>query len=224
MRKLFHYPLCAFSRTVRIALSEKHLDCEMVYEAPWAPSDDLLELNVSGELPVLVDINGVSVHGNSAIREYLEEVYPEVNLLGGDFQQRAEARKISDWVNFVFHRDVYFPIIREKILKRFAKDIDRRPDPACIRSASSKLGTHMGYIAWLVDRRSWLAGKELSVADISAAAFVSVLDYLGIIQWHKYELVKDWYVRIKSRPSFRCVLNDNLPQVPPAADYANLDF
>lgn len=224
MRKLFHYPLCGFSRCVRIELSEKRLDYELIYETPWDPSDDLFEYNLSGTIPVFVDINGNSIYGFSAIREYLDEVYPELNLIGTDLQQRAEARKIADWFAFIFYRDVYYPIIKEKILKRFSRDIDKKPDPSCVRLASSKLSTHMEYMSWLIERRNWLAGKDFSVADITAAAFISVLDYLGAIAWNKYDTVKDWYVRIKSRPSFRSILADNLPQVPPAKDYANLDF
>ncbi|MBQ2176407.1 MAG: glutathione S-transferase family protein, partial [Alphaproteobacteria bacterium] len=128
------------------------------------------------------------------------------------------------WANNTLYKDVYQPVIRERILKRFVKDTDKRPDPACIREAGTKLNNHMEYIAWLVDRRNWLAGKEFSIADIATASLLSVMDYLGIIQWHKYELVKSWYVRIKSRPSFRSILQDNVPQIPPASNYANLDF
>ena len=82
----------------------------------------------------------------------------------------------------------------------------------------------MEYISWLIDRRNWLAGKDFSVADIYAASFISVLDYLGIVPWSKYEIAKGWYARIKSRPTFRNILKDNLPQVPPSADYSNPDF
>ncbi len=224
MRRLFHYPLSGLARAVRVILAEKHLDYELVYETPWKPSDELIENNVSGEVPTLIDTNGVVTYGNSAIREYLDEVYPDIPLIGLDYQQRAEARTIADWANNTLYKDVYQPVIRERILKRFVKDTDKRPDPACIREAGTKLNNHMEYIAWLVDRRNWLAGKEFSIADIATASLLSVMDYLGIIQWHKYELVKSWYVRIKSRPSFRSILQDNVPQIPPASNYANLDF
>ncbi len=205
-------------------LAEKRLDYELVYEAPWKPSDELLEYNISGEVPTLIDTNGIITYGNSAIREYLDEVYPDIPLIGTDYQQRAEARTIADWAHNILYKDVYQPVIYERILKRFIKDADKRPEPACIREAGTKLNNHMEYIAWLIDRRNWLAGKEFSIADIATSSLLSVLDYLGIIQWHKYELVKSWYVRIKSRPSFRNILQDNVPQIPPATDYANLDF
>lgn len=224
MRKLYQYPLSGLSRAVRIILAEKHLDYEMVYETPWDPSDELIDYCISGDVPVLVDTSGTVVYGSSAIREYLDEIYPEVRLVNGDYHQKAEERKIADWFNYTFYRDAYYPIIKEKILKRFVKDMDRRPDPACIRAASAKLNNHMEYISWLIDRRNWLAGKDFSIADITAASLVSVLDYLGFVRWEKFDLAKEWYVRIKSRPSFRTILQDNLPQVPPAKDYANLDF
>lgn len=224
MRKLFHYPLCGFSRAVRFLLSEKHLDFDLVYETPWSLSDELLDQNLFGTIPVLVDINGTSVFGNSAIMEYLNEVYSEIDLIGSNCQQRTEARKLADWFCFIFYEEIYSHIVREKILKRFMRDIDRTPDPASVRSACSKLPVHMNYISWLIDRRNWLAGKDFSIADIYAASFISVLDYLGIIPWAKYELAKWWYARIKSRPGFRGILGDNLSQIPPSADYSNPDF
>ncbi|MDR1609528.1 MAG: glutathione S-transferase family protein [Holosporales bacterium] len=224
MRKLYHYPLCGFSRAARFLLAEKRLDCALVYETPWTPSDALLDQNLFGTLPVLIDINGVSVFGNSAIREYLNETYPEIEMIGVDHVQRAEVRRLADWFDIVFYRDVYFPLIREKILKRFSKDIDKVPDPASVRSACSRLSTHMDYVSWLIDRRNWLAGKDFSIADIHAASLISVLDYLGVIVWDKYEVAKSWYAKIKSRPGFRSILSDNLPQVPPAPEYSNPDF
>lgn len=224
MRRLFHYPLCGFSRIARFILSEKHLDFELVYEAPWDPSDELLDQNLIGTLPVLQDISGITVFGDSAIREYLEEVYIEKPLIGSDYADRAEARRIADWFSFIFYEEVYKPIINEKIIKRFSKNIVRTADPASIRTAGNKLAVHMDYITWLIDRRNWLAGKDFSIADICAASFLSVLDYLGVVSWNKFEIAKSWYARIKSRPSFRNILKDNLSQIQPSPDYSNPDF
>lgn len=205
-------------------MAEKRLDFELRYEAPWSPSEDLLDVNVLGRIPVLIDINGNSIFGPCAIREYLEELYPETNLIGSDDSSRAEARRIADWFSFSFVLDVYDPIITEKITKRFAKNIDKTPNPAITRAAMSKFSIHLDYLSWLIDRRNWLAGKDFSIADIYAAAFLSVLDYLGFVPWEKYEAVKNWYARIKSRPSFRNILQDHLSQIPPSKEYSNLDF
>jgi glutathione S-transferase len=86
------------------------------------------------------------------------------------------------------------------------------------------MGPHLEYIAWLIDRRNWLAGDDFSLADITAAAHLSALDFIGDVPWDRYGGAKDWYARVKSRPSFRPLLSDALPGVTPPAHYADLDF
>ena len=83
---------------------------------------------------------------------------------------------------------------------------------------------HGDYIGELVDARNWLAGEEISLADMAAAAHLSCLDYLGDIPWEEFSQVKDWYVRVKSRPSFRPLLGDYISGMPPPRHYADLDF
>lgn len=225
MRVLYHFPLCAFSRTVRIILAEKRLDFSLEYEQPWNISEELLTLDPIGIIPLFQDINGICVSGSSAVREYIEEIYPEPNIIGSSPEARAESRRIADCFSFAFFKDVYLDIITERILKRFSRNMTERiPDTAKMRSAMAKANTYIEYISWLVDRRNWLAGQYFSIADIYASSFISVLDYLGCINWSKHEIAKGWYVRIKSRPSFRSILKDNLSQIPPSKDYANLDF
>ena len=70
----------------------------------------------------------------------------------------------------------------------------------------------------------WIAGRRLGQADLVAAAHLSVLDYFGEIAWASYPALKDWYVRMKSRPCFRPLLADRLPGQPPVAHYDDLDF
>ena len=56
------------------------------------------------------------------------------------------------------------------------------------------------------------------------AAHLSVLDYFGEITWANWPSLKDWYVKMKSRPSFRPLLADRFQGLAPAAWYADLDF
>jgi glutathione S-transferase len=53
-----------------------------------------------------------------------------------------------------------------------------------------------------------------------------VLDYLGEIDWSEAPAVKDWYQRLKSRPSFRPLLAERVRGVTPVSisHYADLDF
>ena len=43
----------------------------------------------------------------------------------------------------------------------------------------------------------------------AAAAHLSAVDYLGDVPWDEDETAKNWYARIKSRPSFRTLLDRN---------------
>ena len=56
------------------------------------------------------------------------------------------------------------------------------------------------------------------------AAHLSALDYFGEVPWTDYPQAAEWYVRMKSRPSFRTLLADRVPGQPPTMTYAELDF
>ena len=69
------------------------------------------------------------------------------------------------------------------------------------------------------------------MADFSAAAQISVLEYIGEVPWDRtengallFEETKNWYARVKSRPSFRAILTDRIAGVIPAPHYGDLDF
>jgi glutathione S-transferase len=98
------------------------------------------------------------------------------------------------------------------------------PDSTAIRAARSNIRYHLDYIGWLLKERNWLAGDRMSYADLAAAAHLSTADYLGDVPWHENETAKNWYARIKSRPSFRPLLGESLPGMTPSPSYANLDF
>jgi glutathione S-transferase len=50
------------------------------------------------------------------------------------------------------------------------------------------------------------------------------VDYLGDVPWGESEYARNWYARMKSRPSFRAILADVSGALPPAAHYADPDF
>jgi len=65
--------------------------------------------------------------------------------------------------------------------------------------------------------------RRATFADLAAAAHFSAQDYFGLVPWADFPDVKDWYQRVKSRPSMRPLLADRI-ETAPAAHYANLDF
>ena len=97
-------------------------------------------------------------------------------------------------------------------------------EEGALRAIRANIRYHLSYVNHLAHERRWLAGDEMSFADMAAAGHVSVLDYLGEIAWESFPAAKSWYARMKSRPSFRELLTDRMPGVAPARIYADLDF
>lgn len=222
MRKLYHYWLCPFSRKIRILLSEKKLSFELVVIKPWENNSSFFPLNPEGLPPVLTDDDGKNTANAYAIAEYLEEVYFEPSFLGKTSAQRAEVRRLIAWFDEKFNGEVTHNLVYEKVLKR--KMGQGGPDSAAIRIGNANIHDHLEYISWLCDHRKWLAGDEFSLADISAAAHLSCIDYLGDVPWDKHPVAKLWYARIKSRPSFRDILAEVVPGIAVPPHYTNLDF
>jgi glutathione S-transferase len=221
MRVLYHSLLSAASRKVRVVLAEKNLDFTMKAEKPWERRPEFLALNPAGEVPVLIDGDNV-LAGTDAIVEYLDETYREKMLIGINPLDRAEVRRLVAWFDVKMDREVTENLIGEKMMKRMIGE--GQPNSQAIRAGHANLPHHLDYIGYLVDRRRWLAGDHFSVADITAAAHLSTLDYLGDVPWDGHELAREWYARIKSRPSFRPILADHVPGLPPPKHYADLDF
>ncbi len=222
MRTLYHLWLSPFCRKVRLVLLEKEIDFELKAENVWERREEFLALNPACEVPVLVEPEGVALCGSDPISEYLDEIHPEPALLGQHPRQRAEVRRLVAWFDGKFNREVTENLVGEKMMKRFLGLGE--PDSGAIRAGYENIHTHLDYIAYLIERRTWLAGDRLSLADVAAAAHLSAVDYLGDVPWEAHQGAKDWYARVKSRPSFRSLLEDAIPGAPPARHYANLDF
>lgn len=221
MRTLYHHSVSPLSRLVRIALAEKGVAYEARVEKPWERQESFLALNPAGEVPVLLEADGTRVVG-AAILAYLEEVYPDSPLLTGSAAQRAEIRRLTDWFLRKFEREVTEHLVGEKLIKRLSAE--GHPDALAIRAGLANIHYHLDYISFLSERRRWLAGDQISYADLAAAAEISTIDYINCVPWDDHQEARQWYARLKSRPSFRPLLSDLIPGVRPPPHYADLDF
>ncbi|WP_297370524.1 glutathione S-transferase family protein [Acidocella sp.] len=222
MRVLYHLPLSPYSRKVRLVLSEKRLPFELKVEKVWERSPGYLELNPACTVPTLVDSNGLVVPDSRVICEYLEEAYPDVALLSHEFEERVETRRLVAWFDEKFFSEVTRHLLWEKTMKQALKL--GPPDANALRAGYANLKQHLVYIGWLAEHRRWLAGDNLSLADFAAAAQLSALDYLGDVDWSASQGARDWYAKIKSRPSFRAILQDKVNGIAPPPHYTDLDF
>ncbi|SNY90093.1 glutathione S-transferase [Cohaesibacter sp. ES.047] len=228
MLLLYHTKMSIPSRFARLVLAECKAGAELSEILPWERKEDFLLVNPAGSVPVLRENDGPPVCGASVIAEYLDETrgysLGARRLLPDHPNERAEVRRLMHWflVKAVDESAQFF--IEEKIYKRQRNDGNSSPDSTILRAARANLKIHLNYIAYLAERRNWMAGEHFSYADLAAGAFLSSIDYIGEIPWEAAPVVKDWYQRIKSRPAFRPILADSLKGIPPSNHYMDLDF
>ncbi|WP_293901819.1 glutathione S-transferase family protein [Phenylobacterium sp.] len=225
-RILHHFPLDPVSRLVRLALGEKRLPFAEVSVRYWERPRELTKLNPSGMVPVLVETEPgqpplVLCEGR-AILGHLEEAYPEPALISREPAERAEARRLMTWFEGKFAFEAGGYILHEKVEKRLMGL--GAPELANLRQGKDALKVHLFMLDDLLQAREWLAGKRLSMADFTAAAHLSVIDYFGDVAWKEFPAAKTWYMKLKSRPCFRPLLADRWPGLAPARHYDDLDF
>lgn len=230
MLTLFHHPLLAPCRFIRLVFGEFGEEIALIEEQPWARRKELLAINPAGTMPVLLAEGDTPIVGATVIAEYLDEtrgaLKRDKRLLAENPMDRAEIRRLADWYLTKTESEVTRHILRERVFKpQMPTDAGGgAPDVAAIRAARANVKQHLKYTNWLAGSRNWLAGSRITYADLAAAATFSTLDYLGEIDWSENPAARDWYVRVKSRPSFRDLLNDRVRGLPPSAHYADLDF
>lgn len=222
MWQLYSFPLCPFSRKVRLLLSEKGVGYELRRENPWDARERFLSLNPAGRTPVLRDTDkGTVLVDSRAICEYFEETNDQNPMINGTAANRAEIRRLVALFDENFFGDVTGPLLHEKMKKRLV--LRAPPDSRILRETMRLANDHLDYMDYLIDTRPWLAGATMSLADLAAAAQISVADYLGGIDWSGHEQTRGWYSVFKSRPSFRPLLADRMDGIHPPAHYSDVN-
>jgi glutathione S-transferase len=221
MWTLYQFPLCPFSRKVRLLMGEKGVPYELKRENPWERRDEFLQHNPAGHTPVLRNEDrDITLVDSRAICEYFEETVDKSQMIIGTAANRAEIRRLVALFDENFFDDVTAPLLNEKMHKRLTR---QPPDSRALREAMRLADAHLDYLDYLIDRRPWLAGATMSLADLTAAAQVSVADYLGGIDWSHHEQAASWYAVFKSRPSFRPLLSERMEGVTPPSHYADVN-
>lgn len=225
---LFHHPTCPLSRQVRIYLKELNIQFNATQENYWLQRPEFLKINPSGNLPVLVDNqephnnDPIYVLGIYPIIEHLIERHENFYFMPQNLVLRSHIRNYLPWFNDKFYREVTKIIVDEKMIRLLMRA--GAPRSNFIKIAKNNLNHHLKFLSNLLDKNLYITSEQISCADIAAASNISVLDYFGEINWDNWPQIKHWYSIIKSRPSFRPILQDKIAGFSPSKEYANLDF
>ncbi|HCY02131.1 MAG TPA: glutathione S-transferase, partial [Erythrobacter sp.] len=147
MWQLYQFPLCPFSRKLRLLMGEKNIAYELVREHPWEGRDEFWHLNPAGRTPVLHDAGrGVSLSDSQAICEFLEETVERNPMINGSALQRAEIRRLVALFDENLYADVSGPLLHERMKKRLV--LRQPPDSRVLREAMKNAHAHLDYIDW----------------------------------------------------------------------------
>ena len=145
-------------------LAEKGLEFDMQVEKLWERRDEFLALNPAGDLPVLIEEDGLILSDATAIAEHLDEAHPDPPLLGRSAPIRAEVRRLAAWFDLKFEREVTRNLVDEKIMKRFLGLGE--PNSQAIRAGSKySHASRLHFVSYgraaLARRQRFFAGRHL---------------------------------------------------------------
>jgi len=222
MLTLYHYQLCPSSRFIRLLLNEYKIEHITQLENYWKPQDEFLLINPAGHLPVLIDNSNFPIIGFNACVEYIRDMDLKPNIFPNDYRKKAEIYRLYHWFDTLFKKEVLDPIIYEKVFSRIIENLT--PNSLNLRNGILNLGFHIKYLEYLLRDKDFLVADTITSCDFFAAANLSVMDYLGLLNLDDYPKLQVWYFKLKSRPSFKNILKDYIVGLTPHENYKLLDI
>jgi len=198
---LYHDTRAPNPRRVRIFLAEKGVaydTIEVSIAAMQHQSPEFRKKSPLALLPVLELADGKVLRESMAISRYLEEQFPEPNLLGADPWERAQ---IEQWnrhaelelllpIAQVFRNSHAFWVGRIKQVPEFAEVMREH------------VATRLEWLDGELANREYFGGSRFSVADITA---MCALDFGKVsdirIQPATHPHLAAWHARVSERPS-----------------------
>jgi glutathione S-transferase len=141
----------------------------------------LLTQNPYGKVPVLVDGDGV-IYESAVINEYLDEKFPQVQLMPANLLQRA---KVRIWIDFLNTR-----------VHPAASDITHNRAP---EKARERMRQHLQALDSEMAGKDYLFGNY-SLADISFIPFYTRRERYGTVIDDTYPNLKRWGEALIARP------------------------
>ena len=205
--KLYDFAPAPNPRRVRIFLAEKGIALPMIQvnlrgNEQFSPA--FRAVNADCTVPVLELDDGARIADVLAICVYFEALQPDPPLMGVGVQDRAN---VAAWQRRV-ERDGFLAVVEafRNATPGFKGRALPGPDdyeqiPALAERGRVRLGKFFGMMNACLADREFVAGKQYSIADITALVTV---DFAG---WIKLDIPGDcshlrrWYDMVSARPS-----------------------
>ncbi|MDG2313105.1 MAG: glutathione S-transferase family protein [Alphaproteobacteria bacterium] len=157
--------------------------------------------NEFGALPVLELDDGRFIVESLAIIYFLEDLFPENNMLGVDITERGLARDIERNIELRFSN-----IVGEFIhAKNSPLGLPRDPEVAAkLESIFPKALLYIERI--LSDGRNLLGGDRPTIADCTLQSALQFARFAKVEVINGYPLIQEWDIRYRQRPAAKVVL------------------
>lgn len=159
---------------------------------------DYLALNPTGRTPTLVDGDFVLSESN-AIMQYICDRAPNA-LWPNNSRTRADIVRWQCWQLAHWSKEGCEPLIMERLVKKLLNI--GPPDAATLKKATECFKRDASVLDAHLAKHSWLVGKEVTLADFSAAAPL-VYSKEAELPVEPYSHVRDWFARVAALPAWR---------------------
>ena len=195
MMELHQFRHSAFCLKVRMVLQAKGLSYRTVEVTPGIGQVAVFRISGQRQVPVLVD-GDVVVADSSAIARHLEQREPSPALIPDDVREAAQVQLIEDWADTTLAAAGRSALVQAAAMDpslRVALLPDDLPDPVRTvmgaipggwvgsvtelvnQNERADLLTSLEHLSASVQQSPWLVGDEMSMADLSVAAQLSLL-------------------------------------------------
>jgi len=187
------------ARRVRIFLAEKGIEIEREHrDLGTLRSEEFTRLNPYQRVPILVLDDGTVIAETVAICRYLEELQPEPALFGRGALGKAIVEMQHRRVEFGLYLNVQAAF---RHLHPSMAELEVPQVPAWGEANKAKALAGMELLDEQLADRRFLAGNEVSIADITALVMVDFMRPARITRPETLLNLDRWYKDMSSRPS-----------------------
>jgi glutathione S-transferase len=202
--RVFGASYSVYVRIVRLTLAEKGVEYELVpidIFAEEGPPPGFLDQHPFGRIPAF-EHAGFSIYETGAIARYIDEAFKGPTLQPANTRERACCNQLISIADNYAYPQLVWGIYVERVSKPrrgvFANEAKVAASipiaRTCLRAISNLMGDN-----------AWLAGQQLTLADLYAAPmfdyFLTAPEGGDMIKQHKN--LAAWWSRIVARPSMK---------------------
>lgn len=207
--KLYGPAFSTYTRSVRLALEEKGVDYDLVeidlLQGPM-PAEQI-ERQPFARVPAF-EHDGFELYETTAICRYIDEAFEGPSLQPVNIEERARMNQIISILDCYTYPCTVSQLVIQRLVMPM---VGNEPDEAAIAAALPEIENCMSTLVALRGDNTFLAGNQLSLADIH---FAPIYDYFQntpesepILQ--KNPGLRDWWNEMSARASVQ-----NTPPLP----------